>query len=119
MFELQGQNKLISVRPQVRFRDIGLPFGVQGYGMEINFNATDNWKFFSRFLNAEENTESRRTIFVSAQYRGFQDAEFFVEYGDGGRSDRLTENDGFISEGPSAVDQDSERRVQIIFKYWF
>lgn len=119
VFELQGQNKLISVRPQVRFRNVGLPFAVQGYGMEINFNATDNWKFFSRFLNAEENTESRRTIFVSAQYRGFQDAEFFIEYGDGGRSDRLTENDGFISEGPSAVDQDSERRVQVIFKYWF
>ena len=119
IFELQGQNKLISVRPQVRFRNVGLPFSVQGYGMEINFNATENWKFFSRFLNANENTESRRTIFVSAQYRGFRDAELFVEYGDGGRSDRLTENDGFIDEGPSAVDQDYERRVQVIFKYWF
>lgn len=119
VLEVQGQNKLISVRPQVRFRNIDLPFAVQGYGMEINFNASDNWKFFSRFLNAEENTESRRTIFVSAQYRGFRDAEFFVEYGDGGRSDRLTENDGFIDEAPSATDQNGERRVQVILKYWF
>jgi len=119
VLEVQGQNKLISVRPQVRFRNIGLPFAVQGYGMEINFNASENWKIFSRFLNAEENTESRRTVFVSAQYRGFRDAEFFVEYGDGGRSDRLTENDGFIDEGPSATDQNGERRVQLILKYWF
>ena len=119
VLEVQGQNKLISVRPQVRFRNVDLPFGVQGYGMEINFNATDNWKFFSRFLNAEENTESRRTVFLSAQYRGFRDAEFFIEYGDGGRSDRLTENDGFVDEGPSAVDQNGERRVQLILKYWF
>lgn len=119
VLEVQGQNRLISVRPQVRFRNVNLPFAVQGYGMEINFNASDDWKFFSRFLNAEENTESRRTIFVSAQYRGFRDAEFFVEYGDGGRSDRLTENDGFIDEGPSAIDQNGERRVQVILKYWF
>ena len=119
VIELQGQNKLISVRPQVRLRDYGTPFEVSGYGMEINFNATSTWKFFARFLNAEENTESRRTVFLQARYGGFTDAEFFVEYGDGGRSDRLTENDGFISEGPSAVDQDSERRIQAILKYWF
>lgn len=119
VLEVQGQNKLISVRPQVRFRDYGTPFEVAGYGMEINFNATSQWKFFARFLNAEENTESRRTIFLQARYGGFQDAEFFVEYGDGGRSDRLTENDGFISEGPSATDQDGERRVAAILKYWF
>lgn len=119
VLEVQGQNKLISVRPQVRFKDVSLPFAVNGYGMEINFNATENWKFFTRFLNAEENTESRRTIFLQAQYRGFRDAEFFIEYGDGGRSDRLTENDGFVQEGPSAVDQNGERRVQVILKYWF
>lgn len=119
IFELQGQNKLISVRPQVRFRDFGTPFEVRGYGMEINLNATSDWKFFARFLNGEENTESRRTIFVQARYNGFQNAEFFVEYGDGGRSDRLTENDYWVGEGPSAVDQDSERRVQAFLKLWF
>ncbi len=119
IFELQGQNKLISVRPQLRIRDIGTPFEVKGYGMEINLNATSDWKFFARFLNAEENTESRRTFFLQARYNGFQNAEFFVEYGDGGRSDRLTENDFFVGEGPSATDQDSERRVQAFLKLWF
>lgn len=119
IFELQAQNKLISVRPQVRIRDIGTPFEVQGYGMEINLNVTSDWKFFSRFLNAVENTESRRTIFLQTRYSGFSSAEFFIEYGDGGRSDRLTENDGFVAEGPSAIDQDGERRVQAFLKLWF
>lgn len=119
VLEVQGQNKLISVRPQIRLRDYGTPFEVAGYGMEINFNATSQWKFFARFLNAEENTESRRTIFLQARYNGFQDAEFYVEYGNGGDSDRLTENDGFISEGPSATNQDGERKVAAILKYWF
>ncbi len=119
VFELQAQNKLISVRPQIRVRDISTPFQVQGFGMEINLNATSDWKFFARFLNAAENTESRRTFFLQTRYSGFQSAEFFLEYGDGGRSDRLTENDSFVSEGPSAVDQDSERRVQAFLKLWF
>jgi hypothetical protein len=119
IFELQAQNKLISVRPQIRIRDIATPFAVEGYGMEINLNASSKWKFFARFLNANENTESRRTIFLQTRYSGFQSAEFFVEYGDGGRSDRLTENDSFVSEGSSAVDQDGERRVQAFLKLWF
>lgn len=119
ILELQAQNKLISVRPQVRFRDINTPFQVNGYGMEINLNVSSRWKFFSRFLNAEENTESRRTIFVQARYSGLDSGEFFLEYGDGGRSDRLTENDFFVGEGPSARDQDSERRIQAFLKLWF
>ncbi len=119
ILELQGQNKLISVRPEVRFRDIGTRFATQGYGMEINLNATSKWKFFARFLNADENTESRRTVFVQARYSGWQNADFYIEYGDGGRSDRLAENDSFVSEGPSAQDQDYDRRVQLILKLWF
>jgi hypothetical protein len=119
VLEVQGQNKLISVRPQMRLRDYGTPFSVQGYGMEVNLNLTSRWKFFARFLNADENTESRRTFFVQARYDAWSNAEFFLEYGDGGRSDRLTENDSFVSEGPSARDQDSERRIQLIMKMWY
>lgn len=119
LLEIQGQNKLISVRPQVRVRGLGRRNEVWGYGMEINFNLTDDWKFFSRFLNADENAESRRTAFLQAQYRGFRDAEFFLEYGDGGRSDRLAENDGYVNEPSSAVAQNDERRVQLRLKYWF
>ncbi len=119
LFEIQGQNKLISVRPQVRLKSLGQRNEVQGYGMEINFNLTDDWKFFARFLNAEENAESRRTTFLQAQFRGFRDAEFFLEYGDGGRSDRLAENDGYVNESSSALAQNDERRVQLRLKYWF
>lgn len=119
IFEIQGQNKLISVRPQIRFRNVDLPFAVEGYGMEVNFNATDTWKIFSRFLNADENAESRNTVYVQARYSGFQDAELFLEYGFGGRSDRLTENDGFVREGPRGTEQNDERQVQLILKYWF
>lgn len=119
ILEVQGQNKLLSVRPQVRFRDFGTRFATEGYGMDINLNITSRWKFFGRFLNANENTESRRTYFVQARYNAWNDSEFFIEYGDGGRSDRLTENDGFVGEGPSAPDQDGERRVQLIMKMWF
>jgi hypothetical protein len=87
--------------------------------MEINLNVTSKWKFFARFLNADENTESRRTVFVQARYSGWQNADFYIEYGDGGRSDRLAENDSFVSESPSAQDQDYDRRVQLILKLWF
>ncbi len=119
VFELQGQNKLISVRPQVRFRDFGTRFAVQGFGMDLNLNVTSKWKFFGRILNANENTESRQTIFLQARYAAWNNAEFYLEYGDGGRSDRLTENDGFVGEGPSAMDQDFDRRIQLILRLWF
>jgi len=119
ILELQGQNRLVSVRPEVRLRDFGTRFSVQGYGMEINLNVSSKWKFFGRFLNANENTESRQTVFLQARYSGFNNAELYLEYGDGGRSDRLAENDGFVSEGPSAQDQDFDRRVQLILRLWF
>jgi hypothetical protein len=119
IWELQAQNKLISVRSQVRFRDYGTRFATEGFGMDINLNVSSRWKIFGRFLNANENTESRRTFFVHARYDAWSNAEFFIDYGDGGRSDRLTENDGFVGEGPGARDQDNERRAQLIMKMWF
>jgi hypothetical protein len=119
VFELQGQNKLISVRPQVRFRDFGTRVATAGYGMEINLNITSKWKIFGRFLNANEQNESRSTAFMQARYNAWSNAEFFLEYGDGGRSDRLTENDSFVGEGQNAPDLKNDRRIQLIMRVWF
>jgi hypothetical protein len=119
IFQLQAQNRLISVRPQVRFRDFGTRREVQGYGMEVNLNVSSRWKVFGRFLNANEQNESRDTFFIQARFDAWSNSEFFIEYGDGGRSDRLTENDGFVDIGPDARSQDDDRRVQLILKLWF
>jgi len=119
IFQIQAQNRLISVRPQVRLRDFGTRKSVQGYGMDVNLNISSRWKIFGRFLNANEENESRDTFFLQARLDAWSNSEFFIEYGDGGRSDRLTENDGFVDIGPDARSQDDDRRVQLILKLWF
>jgi hypothetical protein len=99
IFEVSGENKLLKIRTQFRIKDMGTDYEVKVYGFEANANLTDVWKFYSRLLTVDEKTEARETIFAQVQYTGWQSAEFFLEFGDWGQSNDLTNTEWFVDHG--------------------
>jgi hypothetical protein len=79
--EVTGENKLVKLRTQFRIRDIDSDYELKAYGFEANVNLSDSWKFYTRVMNVDEQTESRQTAFAQLRYLGWQGAEFFVEFG--------------------------------------
>jgi hypothetical protein len=102
-FEVTGENKLAKIRTQFRIRDMGTDYQVLVYGFEADANLTEKWKFYTRVLTVDEKTEARESVFAQVQYRGWQSAEFFVEYGDGNQSNDLANTDWFTSHDNESV----------------
>jgi hypothetical protein len=50
-------------------------------------------------MNVDEKTESRQTAFAQLRYNGWSGAEFFVEFGDPGHSNDLTNDGDFVQHG--------------------
>ncbi|MFH1219298.1 MAG: hypothetical protein V1694_02450 [Candidatus Eisenbacteria bacterium] len=103
LFEVSGENRLVRIRTQFRMKDMGTDYRVRVYGFEANANLTDTWKLYTRLLTVDEKTEARETVFAQLQYKGWNSAEFFVEFGDGGQSNDLANTEGFISHDSSDI----------------
>lgn len=102
-FELTGENRLVKLRAQYRIRDIDTDYEVNAYGFEANVNLGESWKFYSRVMNVEENTEARQTAFAQLRYLGWPGAEFFVEFGNPDQSNDLVNDGDFVDHGSSAT----------------
>jgi len=116
LFEVTGENKLAKIRTQFRIKDMGTNYQVRIYGFEVDANLTEKWKFFTRLLTVDEKTEARESIFAQLFYRGWQGAEFFVEYGDWSQSNDLANTEGFVSHESSAT---TTRVFKIFLKLYY
>ncbi|MFZ1948209.1 MAG: hypothetical protein WAW06_11735 [bacterium] len=103
LFEVTGENRLAKIRTQFRIKDMGTDYQVRVFGFEADANLTEKWKLYTRLLTVDEKTEARETVFAQLQYRGWQSAECFVEYGDGGQSNDLANTEGFVGHGVSST----------------
>jgi hypothetical protein len=101
LFEVSGENKLVRIRTQFRIKDMGTDYEIRAYGFEANANLTETWKLYMRLLTVDEKTEARETMFAQLQYKGWNSAEFFIEFGDGGQSNDLANTDGFVNHDSS------------------
>ncbi len=102
-FEVTGENRLVKLRTQFRIKDIDSNFAINAFGFEANVNLTDNWKFYSRVMNVDEETESRQTAFAQVRYLGWSGAEFFVEFGNPDQSNDLVNDGDFVNHDSGAT----------------
>jgi hypothetical protein len=102
-FEVTGENRLVKLRTQYRIKDIDSNFELTAYGFEANVNLGEQWKFYARVLNVDEESESRQTAFAQLRYLGWGGAEFFVEFGNGDQSNDLVNDGDFVEHGSSAT----------------
>jgi hypothetical protein len=103
LFEVAGENKLAKIRTQFRIKDMGTEYQLRAYGFEADANLTEKWKFYTRLLAVDEKTEARESVFAQIYYRGWQSAEFFVEYGNGDQSNDLANDGDFVNHDSSAI----------------
>jgi hypothetical protein len=115
-FEVIGENKLVKLRTQYRIRDQGTEYQVRAFAFELNANITDKWKFYTRLLTADEKTEARESVWAQLQYLGWNSADFFVEFGDGGQNWELTNSDAFIDHNSSDV---TRRWFKLFLKLYY
>ena len=108
--EISFENYFAKVRLQFRWKDINTPYEIQAFGMELNANLSEKWKFYARAMNVNEISESRQTVFVQLQYTGWSNTDVFIEFGNPDDSnDDLTNDDDFVNV-------DSEKEIDTIFK---
>jgi hypothetical protein len=112
-FEVAGENKLAKIRTQFRVKDLGTDYQLRVYGFEADANLTANWKLYTRLLLVDEKTEARESVFAQIYYRGWQSAEFFIEYGNGDQSNDLVNDGDFVNHDSSST---SARVFKIFLK---
>lgn len=115
-FEVIGENKLVKLRTQYRIRDAGTVYQVRAFAFELNANITEQWKFYTRLILADERTEARESVWAQLQYLGWSSADFFVEFGDGGQNWELANSDGFIDHNNSDV---TRRWFKLFLKLYY
>lgn len=102
-FEVTGENKLVKLRTQFRIKDIDSPYEVTAYGFEANVNLSESWKFYSRVMNVDEQTQSRQTAFAQLRYLAWSGGEFFVEFGNPDQSNDLVNDNDFVGHDMGAT----------------
>lgn len=102
-FEITGENRLVKLRTQYRIKDIDSNYELTAYGFEANVNLGELWKFYTRVMNVDEESESRQTAFAQLRYLGWSGAEFFIEFGNGDQSNDLVNDGDFVEHGSSAT----------------
>jgi len=115
--EISFEDFFAKVRLQYRIKDLGTAYRVHAYGIELNANITDKWKFYARAMNVDEIAESRQTLFLQLQYHGWSNTDFFIEFGNGDDSnDDLTNDDDFVSY---SAGQEINKQIKTFFRVYF
>jgi hypothetical protein len=115
-FELVGRNKLMSIRPQFRIKDIDTIYQIEAYGVEFNINIGEWAKLYSRIMNANEDTESRASVFTQLRFDAWSGSEFFVEFGNPDHNNDLVNDDDFVKWD---LDNDIQEYFKLFLKVYF
>ena len=111
-----GENKLVKLRTQYRIRDAGTAYQVRAFAFELNANITEQWKVYTRLILADEKSEARESVWAQVQYLGWNSADFFLEFGDGGQNFSLANSDGFLDHNSSDV---TKRWFKLFLKLYY
>ncbi len=125
-FEIGGENNLMKLKLQYKIMDFGINrHGQSVYysigernlvGAEMRINLTNDLFFYSRFAVGMGTGNSWESLFLQLGYRGFKNAEIFLEYGEPGHTDGDLVNDWDFSNNPYVRTED---RAKLLLKYWF
>ena len=112
--EISVENNLAKLLGQYKIKDFGEIWEKHILGMELSVNLTDEWKFFTRGMIANDRIGSRHSIFTEMQYKVSGNTELYLQYGPSYWGQYgLVNDDGFVSSG------DMREEIKLIIKGWF
>ncbi len=112
--ELSVENYLAKLLAQYKIKDLGEIWEKQITGVELSVNLTDQWKFFTRGMIANDRVGSRYSFFTEFQYRTSGNTELYLQYGPNYLGQYgLANDDSFASSGSMV------KELKIILKGWF
>jgi hypothetical protein len=82
--------------------------------LELSFNLTDKWKFFTRGMIANNRAGAKHSFFGEIQYRIGGNVEVYLQYGPSWWGSYGLVNDESFSSGNGM-----EKIVKLIVKGWF
>ena len=112
--ELSVENTLAKLLAQFKIKDLGETWEKHITGIEISINLSDQWRFFTRGMIADDRVSSRYSIFTELQYRTGGNTELYLQYGPSQWGQYgLVNDDSFTSTGMM------RKEVKLILKGWF
>jgi hypothetical protein len=113
--ELVVENRLAWLKTQFKIKDWDTRDEKRFFGLETTVNLTDQWKWYNRYMVANDRERARSMVFTQLQYRPHDNMELNFaygppEYGDWGE---LTNDPDFESTGQMRDE------FQIMLKTWF
>ena len=83
-------------------------------GLELGINLTDQWKFFTRGMIANDRAGSRYSVLTEVKYSMTGNSELYIQYGPNYWGQYgLVHDDGFASSG------EMRKELRLIIKGWF
>jgi len=112
--EISVENSLAKLLGQFKIKDLGGTWEKYIAGMELSINFTDQWRFFTRGMIADDKVGSRFSLFTELQYKISGNMEMYLQYGPNNWGQYgLVNDDSFSSSG------DMKKEIKLIIKGWF
>ena len=112
--EVSVENKLAKLLGQFKIKDIGEVWEKHIVGLELSVNLTNQWKFFTRGMIANDRAGSRYSMLTEFKYSMAENSELYIQYGPNYWGQYgLVHDDGFASSG------EMRKELRLIIKGWF
>lgn len=124
--ELIAENSVVRIKFQYKIKDIGV--NVEGdeidysigqrsiWGVELKINLYPGLQFYSRMAIGQGRINQWSSLFAQLAYRGFQNSEIFLEYGNPDHTNDDLVNDSDVADNSG---QKIEERVKLYVSFWF
>jgi len=112
--EVSVENRLAKLLGQFKIKDLGEVWEKHILGLELSVNLTDQWKFFTRGMIANDRAGSRYSVLTEVKYSITGNSELYIQYGPNYWGQYgLVHDDGFASSG------EMRKELRLIIKGWF
>ncbi len=112
--EISVENRLAKLLGQFKIKDLGEVWEKHIMGLELSVNLTNQWKFFTRGMIANDRAGSRYSVLTELKYSMTGNSELYIQYGPNYWGQYgLVNDDGFASSG------EMREELRLIIKGWF